>query len=371
MDQAIAFLKQEIGGIEIYRFFVAFAIIFLTLLVKAVFNKYLSKALMRWAEKSKFKFDDLLVHALVPPLNAAILLIGFFMAVRAFELPVEPLDIGLFVRQANGVAILMIVIWSAFRLTDLLLEIIRPVLAKTDEALVHQLEPILKKSFRTLVLLIGGIMIIQNLGYSVGSLLAGLGIGGLAIALAAQETLANLFGSVVMLTDKPFVVGDWVQFKDVDGNVESIGLRSTRIRTWSKSLVVVPNKLLTSDIIENWSAMPKRRVKMTVGVTYDSPRDKVEALVQGIRRLLAEDPDINQEFHLVNFTGFGPSSLDIFIYYFTKTTKWAEYLDIRQRINLEIMRQVEALGLSFAFPSKTIYFGDTLQTRIEKQDTAG
>jgi MscS family membrane protein len=360
MDQIMAFLKQEVGGIEAYRFFLAFAIIFLTLLFRAVFHKYLSKLLGRWAEKTKFKFDDLLIHALVPPLNALILLVGLFLTVRAFELPREPLDVHLFVQQAGLVAILLIVIWSAFRLTDLLIEILRPVLMKTDADLVHQLEPILKKSFRTLVLIIGGIMIIQNLGYSVGSLLAGLGIGGLAIALAAQETLANLFGSVVMLTDKPFIVGDWVQFRDVDGNVESIGLRSTRIRTWAKSLVVVPNKLLTSEVIENWSAMPKRRVKMTIGVTYDSPRDKVDALVSGIRRLLAEDEDVHQDFHLVNFTGFGPSSLDIFIYYFTKTTKWAEYLAVRQRINLEIMRLVEELGLSFAFPSRTIYFGDTL-----------
>jgi len=232
-----------------------------------------------------------------------------------------------------------------------------------------QLDPILKKTFRTMVVIIGGIAVIQNLGYSVGSLLAGLGIGGLAIALAAQETLANLFGSIVMLTDKPFTVGDWIQFRDVDGNVEAIGMRSTRIRTWSKSLVVVPNKLLTSEIIENWSAMPKRRVKMTIGVTYDSPREKVEELVKRVRRLLADDPDINQEFNLVNFTGFGPSSLDIFIYYFTKTTKWAEYLAIRQRINLEIMGLVEALGLSFAFPSRTVYFGDTLHTTKEIPDS--
>ncbi len=344
-------------GVEIYRLLLSFLIILATLVLRKMFDRYLGRKLRIWAERTSFKYDDLLVDALLPPVSTAILLSGLITAIFQIGLPVEPYDLRGFVFNTFRIALSVIATWLFYRLGDFLSEILKDVFGKADEDLAEHFAPLARQALRILVVVFGAVLIIQNLGYSVSSLLAGLGIGGLAVALAAQDTIANFFGTIVMFTDKPFKVGDWVQFRNVDGDVESIGLRSTRIRTWSKSLVTVPNKLLTSEIIENWSAMPKRRVKMTIGVTYDSPPEKVSALVEEIKKILRDDEGVNQEYSLVYFTDFGQSSLDLFIYYFSTSTVWAEYLTVRQRVNLAIMDAVERLGLSFAFPSTTVYFG--------------
>jgi len=361
-------LESLFLGIPIYRYILSLLAFFIALIIRRLFNRYVVKLLKRLTEKTRFEHDDLFIEAIHPPISALVFTLGLFLALHVLNLPDKPVDIPHFINQAAKVAFSVIAVWAVYRLSDLFSYIIQSVFVGSDEEIAVHFASLFKQALRVMVVVIGGIMIIQNLGYSVGSLLAGLGIGGLAVALAAQDTLANFFGTVVMLTDKPFKIGDWVQFRDVDGAVESIGFRSTRVRTWAKSLMIIPNKVLTSEIIQNWSAMPKRRVKMTIGITYDSPREKIELLLQKIRALLKNDPDINQEFLLVNFTDFGPSSLDIFIYYFTKTTAWAEYLQIRERINLKLMALVEELGLSFAFPSQSIYFENKLPTELAKTE---
>lgn len=356
IDIVMKYLQYEIvGDMELWRVLAFFLIILLALTSRRLFDSYLGKVLNTWARHTKFKYDDFVIKAIDSPISALFITMGFYFAMLI--LAPDYMD---FIHEVLRVALSLIGAWLLYRLTDLIYEIIRDYMAESDEAAVVQFAPLIRQSLRITIVVIAGIMIIQNLGYSVGSLLAGLGIGGLAIALAAQDTLANLFGTFVMFTDRPFKVGDWIEFKGFDGDVEMIGFRSTRIRTWAKSQVTVPNKLFAAEIIENWSAMPKRRVKMTIGLTYDTPPDKMDEFITRVRELLANDPDINQEFTLVNFTDFGPASLDILIYYFTKTTRWAEYLEIRQRINLAIMRIVHEMGLSFAFPSRTIYFGDRL-----------
>jgi MscS family membrane protein len=143
------------------------------------------------------------------------------------------------------------------------------------------------------------------------------------------------------------------------------------VRTWAKSQLTIPNKVLANEIIENWSRMPKRRVKQVVGVTYETSPDDMEGLVEDIRRLLREDDGVNQDFILVNFTDFGSSSLDILVYYFTSTTKWLEHMDIRQRINLKIMRAVAERGLSVAFPTRTVYFEGEVARRLADGENAG
>jgi len=171
------------------------------------------------------------------------------------------------------------------------------------------------------------------------------------------------------VADRPFKIGDWIQIGDkVDGDVEEIGLRSTKVRTWSKSLMTIPNKMLANEIIENWSKMPKRRVKQYIGVTYSTSPDTMDALVQDIRQLLKEDEGVNQDFILVNFTDFADSSLQILVYYFTKTTAWLEHMDIRQRINIKLMRAVEARGSSIAFPTRTVHFDGEIAENLVSKD---
>jgi MscS family membrane protein len=189
----------------------------------------------------------------------------------------------------------------------------------------------------------------------VGSLLAGLGIGGVAIALASKDTVANLFGSLVIFLDKPFQIGDWIEMGSIEGTVEEVGLRTTRVRTFANSLITIPNAKFTTEAVNNWSRMKKRRIKMTVGLTYDATPDKVEEAVLRIREIIAADEKIRNDFYLVNFDNLGPSSLDLFVYCFTETTNWAEFLQAKQEFLLKIMRAVEELGLEFAFPTQTLH----------------
>lgn len=245
--------------------------------------------------------------------------------------------------------------WFAVRLINNLTAIWAERAALTAGTFDDQLVPVIKTLAKLMIFLVGLLLIIQNLGGEVGSLLAGLGIGGAAIALASKDTIANLFGSIVIFVDRPFQVGDWVEIGAQEGTVEAVGLRVTRIRTFANSLITVPNSALTTTAINNWSRMRKRRIKLTIGVTYGSKPDQLKAAVAEIRDVLRSDRRISQDFMLVNFNNFGASSLDIFVYAFTLTTRWDEYMQVREDVLLEFMRRIEALGLSFAFPSRSLY----------------
>ena len=245
--------------------------------------------------------------------------------------------------------------WFGVRLTNGLTAIWAERAEGTSGTFDDQLVPVTRTLATIAILLIGLLLIIQNLGGQVGSLLAGLGIGGAAIALASKDTIANLFGSIVIFVDRPFQVGDWVEIGAQEGTVEAVGLRVTRIRTFANSLITVPNSALTTTAINNWSRMRKRRVKLTLGVTYDATPEQLQAAVKAIRDVLEGDERVSQDFMLVNFTNFGSSSLDIFIYAFTLTTNWAEYMQTREDLLLEFMRRFRELGLSFAFPSQSVY----------------
>jgi MscS family membrane protein len=208
-------------------------------------------------------------------------------------------------------------------------------------------------------------LIVQNLGYSVGSLLAGLGIGGLAVALAAQDSIANFFGSVVVAMDRPMRVGDFVKISGFTGTIEEVGLRSTRMRTREKTLVTIPNKMMANEIIENFSAISRRRIDQTLGVTYETEPGQMEGILEDLRKLLKEDDGIDQaEQQIVRFNAFGSSSLDILVVYFATTNEFAAALEVRERLNLKMMRAVLARGLSFAFPTQTLYLEGDIARRL-------
>jgi len=201
----------------------------------------------------------------------------------------------------------------------------------------------------------------------VTGLVAGLGVGGLAVALAFQDTLGNFFGSIFILLDRPFAVGDWIKVGDVEGIVEDIGFRSTRIRTFPKTVVSVPNKTVASTTVDNWSKMPKRRVRQTVGVTYETTPEQMEHAVAAIREIVQNDEGVDKEYIVVRFTEFGDSSLNILVYYFTTAVGFADHAATRERINLAIMRTLENLGLSIAFPTHTVYLEGQAAKNLARQ----
>jgi len=193
------------------------------------------------------------------------------------------------------------------------------------------------------------------MGYSISGLLASLGIGGIAIAMAAKDTIANVFGSIMILVDRPFAIGDWVKTSEFEGVVEEIGFRSTKIRTFERTLVNVPNSALANMVIDNIDARNERRIKMRIGLTYDTTPAQMEAAIAGIEAILRDHPGVDQSYKLVKFDEFADSSLSIFLYYFSASKVWAEYLQVRQEINLQIMQLLESLDLEFAFPTQTVH----------------
>lgn len=212
-----------------------------------------------------------------------------------------------------------------------------------------------RKTFSFLIFIVGGLVIIQNLGYNVTSILAGLGLGGLAIALAAKDTLSNIFGSLVILFDRPFVVGDWIQFDQVEGTVESIGFRSTQIKTFYDSVISIPNFTIANAQIDNMGKRKFRRTRFTLGVTYSTPPEKIKAFVKGIKDIIHAHPKTKKDYHQVSFSGYADSSLNIFINFFLKVSNWDEELQFRQEVFLEILKLAQQIEVEFAFPSQSLY----------------
>jgi len=352
-ESASALLENPMGPFTVGELMVSFTIVLLTLLLRRFLTRILFANLKRLAARTKWEHDDRFLLALETPASTYLLILGVYLALSV--LPVEAEWQGFVNSLFRGASILTI-FWGLFRLADVIVDIMGDISARSGTDSFRGFGSLIKKSLRVFIIIVGAVMVIDNLGYNIGGILATLGIGGAAFAFAAKDTIANIYGSIALALDRPFRVGDWIQVGDrVDGDVEEIGLRSTKVRTWPKTVISIPNAVLANEMIDNWSRMPKRRVKQVVGVTYETSPETMERIVEGIRNLLREDKDVHQDFILVNWTDFGSSSLDILVYYFTKTKKWLEYMDVRQRINVAIAKLVKEHGSSVAFPTRTLY----------------
>ncbi|MCP4678842.1 MAG: mechanosensitive ion channel family protein [Deltaproteobacteria bacterium] len=354
MDQLVEFLKTEYLGIALWVYASAFGSILVGFIGKKITNVIFVK-LIEATEKTKLAIDDVLLKALSKPAEWAVVTGGVFLALVILPVPKEPVDIARFVRSVLVGTSVALGIWFAMRLMDGLTGIWEKKAAQTETKLDDQLVPIVRRSSKVFLFVIGVVLILQNLGYSVGSLLAGLGIGGVAVAMASKDTIANLFGSLVVFLDKPFHIGDWIEMGAVEGTVEEVGLRTTRVRTFANSLVTVPNLKFTTNTINNWSRMKKRRIKMTVGVKCSASAEQMDELVLKLREIIDTDEKIRNDFYLVNFDNLGPSSFDVFIYCFTQTTNWAEFLQAKQEFLLKIIKCVRGLGLDFAYPTQSLH----------------
>ena len=185
--------------------------------------------------------------------------------------------------------------------------------------------------------------------------------------MAAQDTIANLFGSVVVAVDQPFKVGEFVRIGGFEGTVEDIGLRSTKLRTGARTVIAIPNKTVAAEAVTNLTRMPQRRVDQTIGLTYDTTPEQMEVVLEDIRRILREDSGVHQELIVVNFANYGASSLDIQIVFFAADPNWAKHMELRERINLKIMKAVLARGLSFAFPTQTVVFDGPVAKKLAER----
>lgn len=346
--------RQGIFGIAIWQFLGMFIFILFGLILKKISDIIFEKKLIPLFKKTRFDFDNLFTEALSKPFGYFILLIFFAGAFGILPLPKEP-NVRGFIFGVLKILTVGNFLWLLFRVIDIFVGYLAKFTERTESKLDDQFIPLIRKSLKITIGIVCFLWVFQLLGYNVSSLLAGLGIGGLAVALALQDPLMNFFGSIFIFLDRPFVIGDWIKVGDIEGIVEDIGFRSTRIRTWPATLVAIPNKTVANATIDNWSKMPKRRVSQTVGVTYKTSVEQMERVLSAIQELLKKDKDVDKEFMVVRFTDFGESSLNILVYYFTKSTSFGDYLETKERINLSIMRILKNMGLSIAFPTHTVY----------------
>ncbi|KAA0257321.1 mechanosensitive ion channel family protein [Deferribacter autotrophicus] len=356
IDTLKEFFNFTVLNISIKKLLIFFFIIFVFFFLKQIVTNFILKTIKKLTGKTKTEVDDLLIVAIEKPAKLVIVLIGFHFGFLYLNLPDKS---QLLVRHIINSLLIFAVSWSLYRSETIINKSIEKFLKDRQFELIDSFVPFINKFIKITIVIFGIIFIIQEWGYNVGALLTGLGIGGVAIALAAKDTLANFFGSLMILLDRPFKVGDWIICNNIEGIVEDIGFRSTRIRTFAKALVSVPNSIIATSPITNWSLRDRRRIKMVIGVTYSTPRDKMEKAVNEIENMLKNHPMIHDEPLMVYFTDFNNSSLDIFIYCFTKTSVWAEYLAIRQDVNLKIMEIMEKLNIEFAFPSMSVYIEKT------------
>ena len=366
-DTFEALLSSKTGPFTLGELALSFFIILLTLFLRGVVAKMIFRFLRKLTTRTRWKHDDHFITVLEAPASTLILIIGIFLSATALPLAGE--WEGILYMIFRGLSI-FVVFWALFRLSDVLIDILADLSEKTGSDAFRGFGSLIKKSLRVFIIVVGAVMVIDNLGYNIRGIIATLGIGGAAFAFAAKDTIANIYGSIALALDRPFRVGDWIQVGDrVDGDVEEIGLRSTKVRTWPKTVISIPNAVLANEMIDNFSRMPKRRVRQVVGVTYETDPDTMVKIVEDIRKLLFEDEGVNTDFILVNWTDFGSSSLDILVYYFTRTTKWAEYMEVRQSINVKIAKVVKAHGSSVAFPTRTLYFEGDLARRMAGGDS--
>ncbi|MDP2138133.1 MAG: mechanosensitive ion channel family protein [Candidatus Didemnitutus sp.] len=351
VDLVLALFDIRSSGNTATHYTIALLITLIAYVLRRVVTTLLFHGFKRIAARTATTLDDKLFPALEGPVNALIIVVGTVASIKVLKLS-ETADQTL--SYAYTMAFSFVIFWGFLRTFNTILDHMQEV-AKKKQLSLAPFMPWIKKALITIVFIFGVLMIAQSLGADVKAFLAGLGIGGLAFALAAQDTIANIFGSVVVAVDQPFKIGETVRIGSTTGTVEDMGLRSTKIRALDRSLVVIPNKAVASETITNLSRFNGRRIEQTLGLTYDTTADQMQELVGEFRRLITEDSDVDPTTIHCYFRDYNNSSLDIWIVYVAKDPDFQKQLVLRQRLNLAFMRAVEQRGLSFAFPTQTVH----------------
>jgi len=346
-------LKQRSFLLENWQWLGILLVVTLGILADKITSILLVGGVRRWRRHTKHDAFRQLPDNLLRPFGLMAMAVLWWAGLNLLGLAENALLILLVaVKTLAGIS----GVWGAYRLVDLAGAWLNHLAVKTESKLDDALVPLVTRTLKVFVSVIGIIFVADNLNLDVTSLLAGLGLGGLAFALAAKDVVQNLFGSITVLLDRAFNVGDWVIIGDIEGTVENIGFRSTRIRTFYNSLVNVPNSQLITASVDNMGQRKYRRLSCKIGVTYDTPPDRIEAFCEGIRELVRLHPYMRKDYFHVYFNEFGGASLNILIYVFWETPDWSTELRERHRFLLDILRLADRLSVEFAFPTQTVYW---------------
>ena len=351
MSEIGGFLEYTFLGATIYSLILAVVVFVLFAFFRVLFSKMVLKTLMVFVKRTKTQIDDMLVEMITKPLQLLFLIIGFYFA-NGF---LSGSDMAVFVNTIFRTFVILWIFYTIFVMLSPFTKVIQSFSNIFGKDLSRDVENFIIKSLKLFVIALGFMAMMREWGFDVSAFVASLGLGGLAFALAAKDTTANLFGSIVIFSDRPFMIGDWIKTSDVEGTVEDIGIRSTKVRAFDQSLVSIPNAVMANSAITNFSKMGKRRVKMKLGVTYQTTTKQLNELLTLMRDYLKNNPEVHPDTIMIYFDEFTDSSLGIFCYFFTNTTVWSEYLQVKERINLDIMKLFEDVGVEFAYPTQTLF----------------
>lgn len=366
VDETLNLFDVKSGENTWVHFAIAALFVVLGLLLRRVVTAIIFNRLKKLAEKTTTTLDDKLFPALEAPVATFILLVGIFSALKVLKLSVSS-DIA--VGYGSTIAFSLVLFWGLLRAFSAVIDHAHEIALEKNLSIAAFM-PWIKKTLVVVFVTFGVLMVAQSLGADVKAFLAGLGIGGLAFALAAQDTIANLFGSIVVAIDQPFKVGEAVKIGSSEGTVEDIGLRSTKLRTPGRNLIIIPNKTVAAEAIVNNSRFVGRRVEQVVGLTYDTDAAQMESIVTEIRRIVTAEGEVDTNSVLVFFRDFSASSLDVWFAYNVKNPDFGKQMALRQRINLAIMRAIRTQGLSFAFPTQTLHLPDAVTEKIAGRPSA-
>jgi len=353
LERFVTWLHHFFPSIDdgLFHWIACGVVVLLAIFLRHVITNVIFHYLKKLAERTETTLDDKLFPALESPAATLVMVLGIFSALTVLQLS-ERAD-----KLVNGgatMAILGVILWGVIRAGGAVLDHMEEI-AHQRQLTVATFMPLIKKTLMVFAVILGVLIIAQSMGAQVGVFLTSLGIVGMAIALAAQDTIANLFGSFVVVVDQPFRVGDIVRIGAAEGKVEDIGMRSTKIRTSARTLIVIPNKSVASEAIINFTRMPQRRVDQTLGLSYDTTPDQMEAILADFRKILNDEPGVQTGSSTVNFASYGESTLDVQIVYFAADPDWGKHMALRERINLAFMRAVAARNVSLAFPTHTVH----------------
>lgn len=326
--------------------------------------RYVMRRIERITESTSTVWDEALIRALRKPLTVTLWVVGLAFAAEIVHKRTGA-PIFDFVAPTRNVGVIFSLAWFLVRFIRNASHNVVAAREAAGETVDYTTVDALSKLGRFSIIIVAALVMMQTLGFSIGGLLTFGGIGGIAVGFAAKDILANFFGGLTIYLDRPFVVGEWIRSpdKEIEGTVEYIGWRHTRVRGFNKNPIYVPNALFTNIVVENPTRMTNRRIKETIGIRYDDLA-QMEPIVADIRSMLNSHPEIDaSQTLIVNFNTFGPSSLDIMLYVFTKTKAWIRYHEIKQDVLLKVADIIARHGAEIAFPTRTLH--------IESQTASG
>lgn len=343
-------LRTPLLGNPIWQYLASLIYIVLAFYV-AKFLDWLTRVWLRqFTKRTATSVDDQLLELLNGPVKVVAFVMFLHIGLSIFHWPEQ---VELWLHKGFTVILASALTYMALRVTDVFVDIWRNRTADAEKALNEQLFIVIRKGIKAFLLVIAVLVTMQNLGVNVTAAIASLSIGGLAIGLAAQDTLANLFGAVAIFADKPFRVGDRIRLDAVDGTVETIGMRSTRVRNLDGHLVTIPNKTMGNATITNVTARPNIKTEMNLGITYDTATEKVErasAILEEVYRAHPMTADV-----WISFNKFNDSALNLYVVHWWNGVEFKAYLAGMQQLNLEIKRRFEAERIEFAYPTQTVH----------------